>query len=95
MRIRFYDTSAGVLVWVICGRIYVFFRGKQIKLGASPPSLSLSLALFSPSNFRSDSAMKHKKFPGEMRTGKQRQREETAAETGETGVGRGERVLVS
>lgn len=33
--------------------------------------------------------MKHKKFPGEMRTGKQRQREETAAETGETGVGGG------
>lgn len=93
MRIRFYDTSVGVLVWVICGRIYVFFRGKQIKLGAIPAQFSLSF--FSPSNFHSDSAMKHKKFPGEMRTGKQRQREETAAETGETGVGRGERVLVS
>lgn len=53
MRIRFYDTSAGVLVWVICGRIYVFFRGKQIKLGASPTSLSLSLSgsLFPPLTF--------------------------------------------
>lgn len=78
---------------------YFFFRGKQIKLGTTPAqfqSHSLPVLLSSP-HFHSVSAMKHKKFPGEMRTGKQRQREETASEAGagDWVGGLGERVLVS
>lgn len=79
------------------GAFSFFFSRPANKIRRYPPlALPLSLAgSLSPSNFHSDIAMKHKKFPGEMRTGKQRQREETAAETEVGGLGLGERVLVS
>lgn len=44
MRIRFNDTSAWVLVWVICGRIYVFFSRQANKIRHHPRSVPVSLS---------------------------------------------------